>query len=255
MSRMLRLRGASPLVLALTSLLVAHSDSVACSYSANRIEVGASFSLRVMNGSNPVVGLRIELSTDPKEPDKDSESILILKTNENGVTTFTDVKPGTYFVGIKNRAFPYSKEILVRDDTSKKTSERIEFDWPGVEVLSVQSAAGLLNGQLRIDNPINDQIHPVYGAIPNAKLTLSEAASGAVIETRTASESGAFEFHPLPDGLYLLFVELSYSDLQHYRSAGQGYIPIEIDRRGKANSLNLFLSPGICGSLGYENRE
>jgi hypothetical protein len=223
----------------------------ACSYSSMPREVGRNFSVQVLNEGKAIIDLQIELSTNPKG-DEESRTVLVLRTDSNGLVAFTALKPGLYFVGVKHPAFSSSEEILVKSHPSKSATKTIAFEWPGVEPLSVQSVSGFLDGPVSTGQPLEDQVHPRYGPLSDARLTLSTAVSGEVIEALVASASGAFDFRPLSAGLYFLQIEPQNSQGIHY---SLGFVPIDVDPSAKASTLNLSVFHAICGSLGYKNGE
>ncbi len=233
-------------------VFLGHAMASACSYSSMPTEVAQTFSVRVVDQGKAVTGLQVELRADPTRPDDESRSVLTLTTDEDGLVSFAAVRPGPYFVGIKHAAFSPSVEVLIKKRPSKNAHRKITFDWPGVKPISVQSASGLLNGQIRTGRPLDDQAHPVFGPLGAAEVVLTRAVSGETIELVTASESGAFEFHPVPAGLYLLHIAMPANTNV---SSEDGYVPIEISPSAKEVALNLFLFPGVCGSLGYRNGE
>ena len=225
----------------------------ACSYSSNPTKIGRNFSVQVLSQGSPIAGLQIELITNPSG-EQEIRSLLTKTTDESGFSEFINVKPGPYFVGIKHAAFPQSVEIVVDPRHAENLPEKITFEWPQEKRLSTRSISGLLNAAIRTENPLNDQARPTFGALGGAKLTLSRAVSGEVVEAQMATESGGFGFQMAPAGLYTLRVEMP-KDSSRYRGSQDGYIPIEIDPAAKISTLNLFLYPGICGSLGYDNRQ
>jgi len=231
---------------------IACEPSSACSYSSNPTRIGRHFSIVVLHENKPVRGLQIELSTDPKG-DAEGHPVSTVTTNEAGVSEFTNVKPGPYYIAIKHVAFAQSIEIIV-ENHRKARADKITFDWPGAKPISARSVSGLLNAMIRTGNPLNDQTHPTFGPFGEAKLTLLHAVSGEIIESQKASESGAFGFQWVPPGLYMLQIEIPENASGYYR-AEDGYVPIEVEPSANASTINLYLSPGICGSLGYENRQ
>lgn len=224
----------------------------ACSVSSEATKVGRNFLVHVVYKGKPLAGVQIELSSDPSGH-QESRSLLTIATNDGGNAKFRSVKPGPYFVGIKHTAFPQSIEIVVDNRRTKVQTERITFEWPGVNPISVRFVSGLISAALRTGNPLNDQAYPTYGALSEAQLTLYRAPSGDLIETQTASVSGAFGFQPVPAGLYMLKVEVGENSTRHYQNV-KGYIPIDVDPDAKEPSLNVFLFPGICGDLGFDNK-
>jgi hypothetical protein len=227
--------------------------SSACSYSSNPTKVGRNFSALVLHQNEPLSGLQIELSTDPKESG-DSRPVLTITTNESGLSEFTSIKPGPYYISIKHVAFVQQIEIVVDSRRTKARAEKIAFEWPGETPLSARSISGLLNAVVQTGSPLNDQAHPAFGPFAGATLTLMHAVSGEVIESQTASESGAFGFQWVPAGLYMLQVRKEENASSRYR-VEDGYVPIEVDPSANASTINLYLYQGMCGSLGYENRQ
>jgi hypothetical protein len=228
------------------------SVAASCSYSSKPIKIGRNFSVEVNYETKPLAGLQIELSTDPRG-NEESRQISKIMTNENGRSEFTNVKPGSYYISINHAAFPQSIEIVVNNRRTDTKAEKITLEWPGRQPLLVQSVSGLINAPIRTGEPLNDQAHPVFGALSGAKLTITRAVSGEVIGSEVASESGAFEFQWIPSGLYMLHVEMAENEKGRYHSE-DGFVPVEIDPSAKDSTLSLFLYPGVCGELGYENR-
>jgi hypothetical protein len=225
----------------------------ACSYSSNPAKIGRNFSVQVLYRSQPLAGLQIELSTDPKG-NENSRPILTTSTNKNGLSEFSNVRPGPYYISIKDAAFPQSTEIVVNGRRTNSRKEKLTFEWPGFALLSVRSVSGLLNAPVRTANPLNEQAHPTFGALGGVKLTLLRAVTNEMIEAQSATESGAFAFESVPAGLYVLHIEMAENMSNHYHIE-DGYVPIELDPMAKASTFNLFLYPGVCGALGYEDRQ
>jgi hypothetical protein len=166
----------------------------------------------------------------------------------------TGQQAGPYSTSIKHSAFSQSIEIVVDRRRTDSHVEKITFEWPSSKPWFVRSISGLLNAPIRTGNPLNDQSHPIFGVFGVARLILSRAVSGKVIESQTASESGAFGFRWVPTGLSMLHVETADNASPRHRTE-DGYIPIEIDPSAEVSTLNLFLYPGVCGDLGDENRQ
>lgn len=226
--------------------------ATACTYLLEPINVRSSFSVQVLNLDKPVSGLRIELQTDPR--DGESRTLLTLYTNESGSVEFVGLKPGRYYVQINHIAFSDTKEVAVENKQAKNATSKIKFDWPTTKPLSVRSVSGLLNAQIRTNSPLNDQAHPVFAVLGGAKITLLQAASGDLVDSEIASESGAFDFHTVPAGLYMLHIELPENAKDRYYRQ-DGYVPVDVDPSAKASTLDLYLFPGTCVSLGYKNRQ
>ena len=227
----------------------------ACSTSiSGHQEVSDHFVVKVVTLGKPVTGLHLELRTIPKNPSKRGQLGSSGITDENGLAAFVVVRAGYYSVDIKHDEFPSSTDILVRSHLRKSTHETITVEWPNIEILHVQSIAGLLNGQIRSGNPLSDQTHPVVVPLGGAKLTLLQAVSEDIVDSQTASDSGAFSFRAAGSGLYLLHVQAP-ENLETHQIGYDGHIPIEIDSSANAPSLNLSIFPPMCGTLIYRNAE
>jgi hypothetical protein len=234
---------------------IGRSNLSACSTSVIGMEeVSDHFRVKVLTRGQPVAGLKLELRTIPSHPSKRSQLILNGSTDESGLAEFAGVKAGSYTVDIKHTAFPSSTDILVRSHPRKTTQEMVILEWPNIEIVHVQSAAGLLNGQIKTGNPLSDQAHPVVVPLGEAKLTLLRAASEEIVGSETASVSGAFSFGSAAPGLYLLHVEASENP-QTQQIGYDGYVPIEIDSSATALSLNLSIYPPMCATFRYRNEK
>jgi hypothetical protein len=232
---------------------VARQPVSACSLAVTPFEVTDHFMVAVFDRGKPVPALAIELRAFSKQSANREEERVVLtrKTDENGEAAFSEIKSGSYAVTLKNDAFSKFASVFVKKHASKSAEGKITFEWPAVQVLAVQYASGLLNGQLRTDRPLDDQFHPVFQPLSNAKLSLLEAVSGEPIGSLVTSDSGAFSFQAT-EGLYMLHGEVPDQRQDQYRDIS-GYIPIEIAQSASLANLNLFLSQGLCGSIGYSN--
>jgi len=237
-------------------ITVARQPVLACSVAVTSFEVTDHFIVDVFDRGKPVQGLSIELTSSSKSADDGIKKRVVLaqKTDENGEAAFSAVRSGYYTVIVKQEAFSKSADIFVKKHASKSAEGTITFEWPGAPILSVRSVSGLLSGQIKTERPLDDQIHPVFQPLSNAKVTLLDGVTEQVMESQTASESGAFSFQTISEGVYILHIELPAEDKARYRSI-EGYIPVEIAESAKVANLNLFLRQGLCGSIGYSNEE
>ena len=228
----------------------------ACSIAVTSFEVTDHFVVDVFNRGERVPGLVIELRAFSKRADNriDERVVLTRTTDEHGEAAFTAIRSGNYTVTIKHEAFPKLADVFVKKHASKSAESRITFEWPASQILHVKSVSGLLNGQIKTEMHLYDKAHHVFQPLTYAKMTLLDAVSGQVIESQTASESGAFGFRTSSEGLYILRVELPPQGTANYRDIN-GYIPIEIAPAADVTNLNLFLSQGLCGSVAYQNGE
>jgi hypothetical protein len=237
-------------------LLTAGSlDISACSSSPNPTKIGREFLVAVYNQGKPVVGLQIELSTDPQYGDNESDTISIVNTDAEGLARFAVIRPGSYFIGIKHPAFAYSEELQVMRHPPKGNTERVTFEWPGWKPLTTQSVSGSLNGHIRTERGLGpDLSQPIYSTVQGAKLTLSKAVTNEIVDAQTTQESGIFTFASVPAGFYFLRVETPVSNGVRWHYPADGYVPIAVDPSARFPSLNLFLDDAICGELAWEQR-
>jgi hypothetical protein len=255
MAAMRRVRGRSKSVLTVAFCLVflcARSDAGACSTSSIPTEIGRAFTVKVQDRGKPLVGLEIELSTDPGD-----RPVSVINTDTTGVAQFSKVHPGLYYVAIKHPAFPCSKEIRVMRRAPKGSQDTVSFEWPGWPPLSIQEPSGVLRGRARTNRPvfIDKYSKPVYGRVAGAKLTLSKTVSNETISFVTTGESGTFDFGDVPPGLYFLRVETPVTNPVRWLYPPDGYVPLEINRLAKLKKLNLVLDNAVCGELGWGSEE
>jgi hypothetical protein len=237
-------------------LLFGSLDVSACSSSSNPTKIGRDFVVEVFNQRKAVVGLRIELTTDPESDDEESRTVSIVTTDASGWAKFRSVGPGLYYIGIKHPAFAHSEELQVMQYPPKGSPKKITFEWPGWKPLIAQSVSGILNGHVKTARGLGPDLNqPAYSPVGGAKLTLSNTVANDVVDSRTTQESGMFDFESVPAGAYFLRIETPISNSVRWFHPNDGYVPIEVDPSAKVLNFNLFLDNAICGELGYEQRE
>jgi len=226
---------------------------IACSSYSEPKPMAQEFTIKVANAEKPVPGLRIELSTDSDNYGQ-SQTASVLTTDASGMSTFRNVKPGLYFVGVSHPAVSVSEEIRVLPHPAKDTPREISFEWPARTFLHVASVSGVVNGHTRTDRGLGaDLKQPVYRAVSGAKLTLSKLISNDAVASDITHDSGDFYLGGVSAGDYFLRVQTQKDGGMGWFYP-DGYIPITVDPSSKVQSLNLFLDDAICGELGYENR-
>ena len=227
--------------------------AAACSYSSSPRVSGRSFSVNLSDRDRPVVGLQIELTSEGKRKD---HPVAIFKTDTKGSVQFKHVRPGRYFVGIKEPAFGYSEEIRVMLHPPKGSPEGFTFEWPEWAPLSTTTVSGAITGVGRTDRGLLlETTRPICTSVIGAKLTLMYAVSDEPVETQISSDAGGFECNAVPAGLDLLRVETPVSQPPCRGYPNDGYVPIEVDSASKFSTLDMILDHAICGELAWERRE
>ena len=238
---------------AVFALLLGRSNLFACSYSSFPTKIGRDFTVEVFDRGNPVVGLQIELTTDPRSGK--GRTVQIVKTDANGLVAFAKIRNGLYFVGIKHPAYAYSEEIQVVRYPPNDSPKEITFEWPGWKPLSTQTVSGVVTGRARTDRGLGpDMAKPAYGQVSGAKLTLSKAVSNELVDLQITEETGKFDFKGVRPGFYFLRVETTAGGGARWFPS-DGYVPVEVDPTAKFRDLNLVLDNAICGELAWGRRE
>jgi hypothetical protein len=238
---------------AVVVLLLGGSTLFACSYSSFPTKVGRDFTVQVFDRGNPVIGLQIELTTDPRSGQ--GRTVQVAKTGANGSVGFAKIRNGLYYIGIKHPAYAYSEELQVVRHPPSDSPKTITFEWPGWKPLLTQTVAGVVTGRARTDRGLGpDLAKPVYGQVSGANITLSKAVSNELVDSRTTEESGKYDFGDVPPGLYFLRVETRTRGGAHWFPS-DGYVPVEVDPSAKFRDLNLVLDNAICGELAWGRRE
>jgi hypothetical protein len=233
-------------------LFIGGSNLFACSYSSMPTKIGRGFAVEVFDRGNPVVGIQIEPSTDPKSGK--GRTVQIVKTDANGLVGFAKIRSGRYYVGIKHPAYAYSEELQVMRHPPSDSPKKVTFEWPGWRPLSTQTVSGVLTGRARTDRGLGpDLIKPVYGQVSGAKLTLSKAVSNELLESQITEETGKFDFKGVRPGFYFLRVETTAGSGARWFPS-DGYVPVEVDPSAKFQDLNLVLDNAICGELSWGRR-
>ena len=226
------------------------SAASACSTSSFPSKIGRDFKVEVYDRVKPVVGLEIELSTDPGD-----RSVSFVKTDATGEARFTNVHPGLYYVGIKHPAFPYSDEVRVMRRPPTGSESTIKFEWPGWAPLSTKSVSGVLSGRTKTNRPfvVDRFSKPVYGRVAGTRLTLSKTISNEVLASVTSGKAGQFDFGDVPPGSYFVRVETPITNPVRWLYPQDGYVPLEVNASAKLKKLNLVLDNAICGELGWSS--
>jgi len=232
--------------------LLSWESAFGCSDTPFPSKVGRHFSVQVFDRGKPVEGLQIELSTVPKG-NEESRTILVLKTDAKGTAEFKGISPKLYYVGIKHPAFGSSIIVQVMRRPPHEDSSTVTFQWPAWKPLSTQNVAGSLTGRARTSRPaiIDMTGPPVYSAVPGARLTLSKAVSGEVVDSQLSQEAGKFQFKDIPAGLYMLRVETPVFNPVHWIYPADGYVPIEVAPLSQFYNVDLELDDAICGALAW----
>jgi len=240
------------LLVCLLAVVLAASSSSACTYSYEPKEVTGVFSVEVTDQGRGIPDLHLEVH-ESGSSSANSKPALEVITDDHGVASFKLAHPGAYRISIKNIEF-YSpeEEIILNRRPSTGALQKIVIQLPDNDVLPVRSISGSIHGQVMADNFANSTDPLPIDFALGVKLTLIRARSEKIVESHMASESGAFSFSALPDGLYFLHVEAP-ADAATHRRAVDGYIPIAIDPSAKTPNLNLYTGPGICASFAYKN--
>ena len=238
-------------VVCFAAIILSASSSSACTYLYDPKEVSRNFSVEVTVHGRGIADLHLEVYKSGSSSGN-SKPALEAITGDHGVASFKLAHPGAYRISIKNMELSPDEEIILKRTPSTSTVQKIEIQLPDNDVLSVRSISGLIHGQVRADNLANYEVPPLIDLASGVKLTLIRARSEEVVESHVASESGAFSFSALPEGLYFLHVEAP-ADAATHRRALDGYIPIAIDPSAKVPNLNLYTFPGICVSFAYRN--
>jgi len=241
------------LMVVLLALIVFHFQAQGCSDSnSDPLKVGRDFTVKVRDRGKLVAGLEIELSTDPVEGD--SRTVMVA-TGTSGIARFAKIRPGLYFVGTKQPAFPQSIEIEVVKRKVQQLESKIEFDWPSTHFLETTSVSGVLTGRISsgtgVAGLIRDMKDPHYGPVAGVKLTLLMYVSGETVSVVTSDENGRFSFGDVPPGSY--FVREQTPSTAKVRYPSDAYMAIEVNPSSPVKGLNIVLDEAICGALAYSN--
>jgi hypothetical protein len=232
-------------------LVLTTSSSLACTYSYDPKEVNRDFSVEITDHGRGIADLHVEVHESGVSTEN-SKIALDATTDDHGVASFKFARPGAYRISIKNIELSPEEEIILKGAPSTAALQKIVIQLRDSTVLSVQSVSGSIHGEVRASNPADYEVLPLADFAAEVKLTLIRARSEKIIESHMASESGAFSFSALPEGLYFLHVEAP-SDVSTRRPALNGYIPIAIDPLAKTPNLNLYTLPASCVSFAYRN--
>jgi hypothetical protein len=229
-------------------------SAYACTESVLPTDIGPNFQVQIASEGKVVEGLQIELSTVPppakdEEPEQDSRIVAVVRTDSQGLSVFRNVRPGLYYVEVKHPASPVSIEIRVLKHPPKTLSAVITLQWPDRNFLAAQWASGFLNGSVKTDRGILEDLRdPVYRPVAGAKVSLWTLISHELIGSQVTGDAGSFDFPRVTSGDY--FLQIEAPNFPH------DYVPVTIDPRAEHQRFDLSIGDAICGALavGFTSR-
>jgi hypothetical protein len=205
-----------------------HVESRACSVFLRTITTGPDFLVTMTDRGRPINGLRLRVAGAQATTDKD------------GVAAFHHIAQGQYVVSADHDdGVPDAVNLEVK--TNGPRSVNVHLKWPAVPPIEVRSVTGALNLAQRAAGA-SSCAFDVY---------VLDGLSGRVLQHEATTNSGAFNFSDLPDGLYFLKVRQAASTPNQFAPI-EGLIGVSISPNAKQEQLNLVLGMTSCGLM-YTN--
>ncbi len=169
------------------------------------IELSRSFTTTVTHQGKPLPRVSVRV-TGNSENGHHRE--FLQSTGTDGRAHFSNLPPGDYWIKADLLGISAGYECFhINATASKNAKNNRRYDW-GDEAVSVAQTAGrLVDSQPgQGPNPLQNLLHRVKVAIPDAKMELREPISGATYTTVSDAE-GHFGFEHVPNGIYVLHIE------------------------------------------------
>ncbi len=189
-------------------------------------DVGADFSVTLSFRQAPLPGIRVVLtpSEDLADASGHRRVPVTAVTDSSGTAHFLAVPTGKYIAGAKNGLFFPSNEVTVHVDGD--FDNEIAIEWP-LETLSVRSLRGKL-------------IAPGEAAEPDrpfrlATVQLVDLHSSRVIETKSSTADGSYEFSTVEPGLYAVRVIPPTRDKKTEPASGN--LAVELDPAAQQSTI------------------
>lgn len=198
------------------------------------ISVGSNFKVRVSGYAGPVQGLRLQVMGD-------QGPALSAFTDNNGIAEFSNVPPGTRYLGA-NLDNGYNLQLDVMP--TGPSNVVVSTPWPAKAPIRVRS----LSGTMRAPNAVPGQLEQ-----PVLSLDLLEGVSGRVLSSISTTARGEFDFGKLVPGLY--FIRLKPYHAFNQEIGGLISVAVDPSAPARADKLDLSLTWTSCGLMYTDLRQ
>lgn len=239
-------------VASLMLLIAVPSASFACSAVAcinSGPEFRRDFLVVIKHDGKPLRGATVEITSN-------AEGKLATRfsgvTASNGVVRVDGLLPGEYWLNAELMGVNAAYHCFhVAQRASRTAEQRVKYEWGDFALATRQVAGRLIDSQPGTgETPLWNQIHRRNLPISESRLKLQDPLSGRVFLS-TSGGDGAFAFHAIPDGLYVLHIEGGRSN-RDFEGADK---LIRVSAKAKGSRLTLTkrdAGGGDCGGTVLE---
>jgi hypothetical protein len=250
-------RGARGVGVIITFVAAFASSALGCTIIPERKSVGRQFDVLLINGAQPVAGVRLLLSrfraenfsasasTDEIQQQlkegKFSEVVATALTDQMGIAHFNIERDGIFDLTTEH---PATANVWVEVNVSSSSEKTtLTLAWPSVPVLESRALEGRLSKGL-----YSSKAEPLAGA----KISLRSAIDFQEMETTVADAEGKFRFSTREPGLYFLRVQdPNLRDWEENTWTLRGDIAIRLRNDTRARGLDIAVAYSSCG-LSYD---
>jgi hypothetical protein len=240
-----------------TCLHVAAVPASACSVTGcldRGVEMRSGFAVNIKHVDKPLAGVSVEITASQDTIDAKKFSVT---TDKGGIAHINNLLPGDYWLNAEYLGIGAAYHCFhVNQKPSKKAKRKLAYDWGDLAPATRRIAGKLVDAQPNKEGtPIQRLLHRVEVPIPNAKMKLQNATTGAVYNA-SSEANGTFAFDGVPTGTYVLHINAGAV------SPDRGYdasdVLIALVSSAKQDSLLLrYQEPGggSCGGTSLELQE
>jgi hypothetical protein len=248
-----RVRGARGVGIIVTLVAAFASSALGCTIVPERKSVGRQFDILLINGVQPVAGVRLLLSRFRAEhlsstatageveqqvkEGKLSETLATALTDDKGIAHFYVERDGIFDLTTEHRA---TANVWIQVDVSSSNEKTtLTLSWPSISVLRTRALEGRIFKGL-----YSSKAEPLAGA----RLSLRSAISFEELETTVVDPQGKFRFSRTIPGLYFLRVqEPELRDWEENTGILRGDIAVRLRNDVPARSLDIAVAYSSCG--------
>ncbi len=240
-----------------TCLHVAAVPASACSIAGcldRGVEMRRGFAVKIKHADKPLAGVSVEI-TGPQ--DTSDAKKFTGATGKDGIARINNLLPGNYWLNAEYLGIGAAYHCFhVNEKPSGKAKRKLTYDWGDLAPATRRIAGKLVDSRPGEEGtPIQRLLHRIDVPIPDAKLKLQNATTGAIYKA-SSDATGTLAFEGLPPGTYVLHIDAGRVGPDREYDASD--LLVALASSAKRDSLLLRRQEpggGSCGGRSLELQE